>query len=97
MTNCNCEEQGDRSMCNRNPRHEVFDRVVAKWETIRHYDVRSYDFIKPIHTEGLERNERFESLLGRNEFDEECAPRRNCCPRKHCHCNDNDEVGITIV
>lgn len=62
------ESFGGRSMCDRNPRHEEFDRSVAKWETIRHYEINSYDTVKPIRTVGLAAEERFDAhYLGRGD------------------------------
>lgn|GEM_PF-2348379 len=63
----------DRSMCSPNPKHEHFERDVATWKTVRHYDIRSYDTVKPVCTEGL-RHENFENRMGgnecRNEFEQ---------------------------
>ena len=86
---CECENRSGRSMCDRNPRHEHFDRVVARWETVRHYEINSFDTIKPLCTAGL-CDERFERMLGRNEC--ECGHHHN-----ECGCESDQEVGVTVV
>ena len=57
--NCNCPGMNP---CGRNHRHEHFERDVATWKTVRHYDVDSHDTIHPVCTEGL-RNERLEDRI----------------------------------
>ena len=53
---CECKHERPKTceeLCDSNPRHEQFDRVVAAWQTIRHFDVRSHDTVRPICTDGL--------------------------------------------
>jgi len=62
--NVNVENRlGDNEACDRNPKQEHFDQVVATWQTVRHFDVRSYDTIVPVNREGL-RHESFERCIG---------------------------------
>jgi len=57
--NCGCESRGNledgiggvegrRNPCSPNPQRHHFDRVVATWQTVRHYTVNSHDTIRPI-------------------------------------------------
>ena len=99
MNRCCGEELGDRSMCDRNPRHEEFDRVVATWETVRHFDIDSFDTVRPIcKAEPC----HFDEFIGRNGCENRChrCPRRcHCCRNgNNGNCNGNgDDDGILIV
>ncbi|MCL2821760.1 MAG: hypothetical protein FWD86_00990 [Firmicutes bacterium] len=54
---------GHGSPCSPNPHHEDFSRVVATWQTVRHYHVRTHDTIVPVCTSRLGR-QNFEGVFG---------------------------------
>jgi len=59
---CRCGG-GRNNPCSPNPRCEEFSRVVATWQTVRHYKVTSHDTIRPVCTRGLD-NTDFQSCIG---------------------------------
>ena len=69
---CGCDM--DKSACDRNPKHEKFDKVVATWQTVRHYDISSYDTL-----------ESCDSKCYRQDNLEKCA-----CHMDGCRKCDND-------
>ena len=96
--NCNCRIERHEEACEPNPHCEHFDREVATWKTIRHYEVRSHDTLEPVCVNGL-RHENFEGrVFGENrecrpepfEEGERCECRReqhehrNCCCHRNC-------------
>ena len=46
-------------------REHRFNRVVATWQTVRNYEVRTRDILVPVCTEGL-REDNLENLIGRD-------------------------------
>jgi len=39
---------GHGNPCSPNPHNQEFSRVVAKWQTVRHFKVSSHDTIEPL-------------------------------------------------
>jgi len=75
MENFECKHEHHRNcedMCKPNHRHEKFDRVVATWQTVRHFDVKTHDTVKPVCTDGMN-----------NENLEKCVDHK-CCHSRHC-------------
>ena len=62
--NCNCRERSEENnhggngvfdkACNRNPHCQKFSKVVARWQTVRHYEVRSHDSLVPVCLDGMD-------------------------------------------
>jgi hypothetical protein len=74
------EDMGAMNPCRPNGHNEKFDRVVAQWETVRHYDIKYHDELRPVCTDGL-RNESFEKHAGCG-----CEVKENTRARTRCGC-----------
>jgi len=70
-----CPRENNNTMCDNlckpNHRHEQFDRVVATWQTVRHYDVKTHDTFRPMCSEM--KDDGFEECIG-----------KKCCHSKGC-------------
>jgi len=60
---CGCRHGGSGNPCSPNPQNAEFNRVVATWQTVRHYKIQSHDTLVPVCTRGLG-DENFEQSLG---------------------------------
>ena len=65
--------------CNPNHKEQEFSKVVARWETIRHYKVKSHDTIRNV-CDDMDKRDMSKC------FDEKCKERE-------CNCEDDDDQG----
>jgi len=61
--NCGCNRNQGGNPCNPNPQNAEFSRVVATWQTVRHYRIHTRDTLVPVCTRGLA-NDNFEQFIG---------------------------------
>ena len=84
-----------KNPCNPNPMCHKFSKVVAKWETVRHFEVRSFDTLPRVFKEdcdefgigeeGFENEEQDGRKKGGKEEKEE---KEEKCEKEH-KCFDN--------
>ena len=60
------EGRYDGMACNPNKQCQEFSKVVATWQTVRHYNVTSYDTIQPVCMDDYN-NQNFERLSGESK------------------------------